>query len=127
METTTTNNSNHELLRDVYASQLLVSLAKQAGFLAEPAVINLATDEEFYTLSVIHMWLINNKHMYVHISNQREQGWSADLYDTKPDHEEEYYCKGLLNQPEELGHHPTYPQALEAGLKHAFRLLIQPK
>lgn len=130
METTpvTTNNSNHELLRDVYASQLLVHLATQAGFLAEPAVINLATDEEYYTLSVIHMWLIETGKIYVHISHQADQPedkrWSCDLYSTHPDDEEQYYCKGLLNQPNELGHHKTYPEALEAGLKHAFRLLI---
>ena len=122
---TTTNNSNHELLRDVYASQLLVSLAKQAGFIAEPAVINLANDEEFYTLSVMHMWLIENKKMYVHISNHGDL-WGVDVYKTDAD-KDIGYCAGLLNQPCELGYHKNYSEALEAGLKHAFHLLLYPK
>jgi hypothetical protein len=51
------NNQHMELLRDAYATDLLMILAKKRGFEAEPAVIDLANDKEQFTLSIMQAWL----------------------------------------------------------------------
>lgn len=122
---TTTNNSNHELLRDVYASQLLVSLAKQAGFTAEPAVLNLATDEEYYTLSVMQEWLrVQHKILALITSvwSPDKIEFTYDLFDCRV-----WPAVDFKESKEEVEVWATPLEALEAGLKHAFHVLLYPK
>jgi hypothetical protein len=117
-----------ELIKDSIASKLLLTLAKQVGFEAEPAAINLANDIEEYTLFVMHMWLIQEKQLYIHISHMSDTGeWSVDVYSTAEKANIDDYCAGLQNNPSELGYHKSYPEALEAGLKYAFHLIIENK
>jgi hypothetical protein len=56
--------------------------------------------------------------VYPHFSHVYSTAEKANIDD---------YCAGLQNNPSELGYHKSYPEALEAGLKYAFHLIIENK
>jgi hypothetical protein len=98
-----------EILKDAYATELLVILAKKRGFEAEPAVIDLATDKEHYTLSVMQAWLrINHWVMVVP---------DAESLDT-------FECRiariGGYASVHTISNCHSYEDAIEKGLKYAF-------
>lgn len=108
-----------EQLRDVYASQLVVTLAKQIGFNAEPSVINLANDDEFYTQSLMQKWLREVHKLCVY-----PRLW--DPMDPKSTYVVTLCFIGSARE-DELENCDTWEEALEAGLKEAFQILIECK
>lgn len=95
-----------EQLRDTYASDSLVKLAKDLGFNGEPAHIDQANGREQYTLSLIHKWLILEHRCFVEIRDVVGNLWTFNI-------------KGASFNVATNKNYTSYDDALEIGLHHA--------
>lgn len=95
-----------EQLRDTYASDSLVKLAKDLGFNGEAAHINDAIGREEYTLSLIHKWLILDHKCFVEIRDVVGHLWTFNI--------KGFNFKAVTNR-----NYNSYDEALETGLRCA--------
>lgn len=99
-----------EELRDTYASDSLVMLAKSLGFSGEPAHVDLATDREQYTPALIHKWIIYQHGLFVEIRPVMEYQWTFNI-------------KGVGVYVATSKNYSSYDDALENGLREACIML----
>jgi hypothetical protein len=101
-----------EQLRDSYALDSLVILAKSLGFDGEPAHIDLATHREQYTLGIIQKWLMSNGIVVLSgygIMDNTYRWWCFNP------------ASGIMSEAESFA--SSYDDAIEAGLREGCMML----